>query len=126
MAKTGDRIYREIFFAHNGPGPYACVECNKEVGFLEVLVHHDDHDRSNNNIENLMASHRGCHTAHHSTGRGVGNKASEETKQKMSESHKKRWAARSPEERSEIGLKSAANRDQSALMEKAWKTRKGL
>ena len=125
MAKAADRLYREIFFAHNGPGPYSCVECDTEVGFFDVLVHHDDHDRSNNTIENLMPSHRGCHTKHHSIGRGVGTKDSEETKRKKSEAQKKRWAALSEEQRSAVGLKSAQNRDQAALMAKAWKTRRG-
>lgn len=128
MAKAGDRLYREIFFAHNGPGPYICKECEGEVTFFEVLVHHEDHDRSNNNLENLVPNHRGCHTIHHSTGRGLGKKASEETKAKMRESGLKRWATVSEEDRKEHGQISQKGRndDVSETLKKNWETRRKL
>lgn len=61
--------YREVFFAAHGFGPYACHFCDELVEFERVLVHHLDHDRSNNAPANLAAAHGPCHTSHHSRGR---------------------------------------------------------
>jgi hypothetical protein len=60
--------YREIFFAHNGTGPYPCRFCAEEVSMEEVLVHHVDDDHTNGAPENLAAAHRICHTGHHKKG----------------------------------------------------------
>lgn len=57
--------YRERFFAHNGPGPYACVFCDRDVVMDEVQVHHVDHDRKNNVVTNLAPCHVRCHTSYH-------------------------------------------------------------
>lgn len=114
MARQGDRYYREIFFAWNGPGPYTCVECSEEVTFYDVLVHHVNHDERDHRLVNLVPMHRGCHTKHHSTGRDLGKKASEETKTKMREAGLKRWATMSTEER----LKIASNVSKAAKRRK--------
>ena len=128
MAKAGDRKFREIFFAFNGPGPYKCYDCEKEVVFWEVLIHHENHDHSDNRLENLVPSHRGCHTRHHSTGRGVGKQVSEETREKMRVSGLKRWARLSEEERKVMGQLSKAGRtdDISETLQKNWETRREL
>jgi len=57
--------YREKFFAWLGPGPYQCFFCEKEVEFDIVIIHHIDHDRANDDLENLAPCHPGCHTKHH-------------------------------------------------------------
>lgn len=106
--------YREIFFAHNGPGPYSCFfECGKEVTFEEVIVHHVDHDESNNSIDNLVPAHRSCHNQYHFTilwnerrdellesqTRGHRTPHTEESRRKMSETHKARGNQPSAEAR---------------------------
>lgn len=57
--------YREVFFAYNGVGPYACAFCDEQVDFDVVTVHHLDHDHTNDDPENLAAAHKGCHNSHH-------------------------------------------------------------
>ena len=57
--------YREIFFAHHGPGPYLCFFCSELVDFDSVIVHHEDHNHANNDLLNLKASHGPCHNKHH-------------------------------------------------------------
>lgn len=107
--RRGKYIYREVFFAHNGPGPYVCFDCGQEVTFDEVLVHHKDHDDTNDDPCNLVAAHDGCHTSHHMRGwnkdpekvRSVGaavaksNRArviTDVLREKMRTSHQKAWA----------------------------------
>jgi len=63
------RLHRELFFAHNGPGPYDCFHCHTEVDFSSVTVHHVDDDHDNNAIENLVPMHNGCHRQYHATKR---------------------------------------------------------
>lgn len=63
--KRSKYLYREVFFAHEGPGPYRCFFCGKPVVMDEVIVHHIDEDRTNNAIENLAGAHDPCHTSHH-------------------------------------------------------------
>lgn len=63
------RRHREVFFAHNGAGPWACHFCGEDVEFDAVQVHHLDEDHGNNDPSNLGASHRGCHTKHHAVWR---------------------------------------------------------
>lgn len=72
-------VYRQIFLDHYGQGPYPCVFCGLDVTWPEVDVHHHDHDRSNNEPENLTPCHSACHNRHHKTG----SKHSDETKNKM-------------------------------------------
>lgn len=126
MALAGDRKFREIFFAFNGAGPYSCYDCGKDVDFWTVLIHHENHDHSDNRLENLVPSHRGCHTRHHSIGRGIGKSPSKETREKMRQSGLKRWSNMSEEERKINGKKSfdGRNDDRSETMKKSWETRR--
>ncbi len=114
--------YREVFLAHNGPGPYACYfECSNPVMFEELVVHHKDHDHTNNSLDNLVPAHRLCHNGHHlralwadspekmldSESRGHRTPHSEETRRKISEGHKEKGLRPSDEAR--------------ALAREAWK-----
>jgi hypothetical protein len=109
--------HREIFFAHNGPGPYKCVECKKRIWFKDVTVHHHDGNHDNNKPRNLVPMHFKCHRALHCrlrTGikRGpnkkrdyiftdehrakisrakTGQSVSPEARAKISAAHKRRW-----------------------------------
>lgn len=126
MGKRDERKYREIFFAWNGPGPYECDLCKENVDFWSVLIHHKNHDEGDHRLVNLQPLHRGCHTRHHSLGRGAGKVVSEETKFKMSIAQIQRWANMSDEERSVIGKKAADTRApiQQELLQKMWATRR--
>ena len=47
-----------------------CYFCNVRISWEDILlnkwtIHHKDHDRSNNKIENLEICHRGCHRSYH-------------------------------------------------------------
>ena len=83
---TGPRAHQIIFFLVNGTGPWSCHFCGEEInetgkrlGGRSLIVHHVDWDHSNNDPENLVATHWGCHTRHHVQG----SKHSEETKSNM-------------------------------------------
>lgn len=70
--------YRKLFLTAHGDGPYVCVFCPEAVLAISAktkflkrddgVVHHQDHDRENNELENLVAAHHGCHVSHHMTG----------------------------------------------------------
>lgn len=66
--------YREVFFAANGFGPFTCVFCESAVEATEVSVHHVDHDRKNDSLENLVPAHQGCHSRAHNSGESPGMK----------------------------------------------------
>lgn len=83
-----NRRYREVFFAHNGPGPYTCFYCEEDVTFKEVAVHHKDENKRNNDPENLEAAHDDCHMAHHNRLRG---KQSARTRARKSTAMKQLW-----------------------------------
>lgn len=100
--------YRELFFAHNGAGPYECYfQCGSLVTFDEVIVHHKDDDFTNDAVANLAPAHRVCHNGHHfkelwaerrpellaSQTRGHRTPHSEETRRKISETKKSRGQA---------------------------------
>lgn len=62
--------------------PTTCAFCDNEITRWgsrgdDGVVHHVDQDRSNNDIENLVAMHRRCHVAHHSLLRNYGPVSSE-------------------------------------------------
>lgn len=48
-----------------GEACYFCQETIEESGFGKALVHHIDHDHTNNEPENLAPAHWGCHSRHH-------------------------------------------------------------
>ena len=109
--------YRGVWETENSlPAP--CSFCGIEVtawgrGADDGVIHHVDEDRSNNALENLLLAHKACHTAHH----GYGKWKSEETRQKMSESAKRRYE--DPEQRAITaaalkGNKNGAGRKDSA------------
>lgn len=81
-------FHRDVFFAANGFGPFACFECGAEIAFEDVVVHHVDHDHTNNDANNLVPSHFSCHSAYHMRVRTV----SDETRQRMSAAQKKRYS----------------------------------
>ncbi len=68
--------YRKIFLKAYGPFPHPCYfNCGEEVkpwaGKLTSdapVIHHEDHDQSNNAPENLKPAHHGCHLSHHHKG----------------------------------------------------------
>ena len=63
------QMHREVFLAHNGPGPWRCRGCALDVLFSSVFdVHHLDHDHSNNDPLNLVAMHPECHSRLHKEG----------------------------------------------------------
>lgn len=61
--------HREVFFAYNGPGPFTCFDCGKDVVMEEVHVHHRDNDKTNNEPNNLAAAHPDCHSRFTNLGR---------------------------------------------------------
>lgn len=105
--------YREMFFANNGPGPYSCFFCKEKVVFDEVIIHHINHDETDNNLKNLTPCHRTCHNGYHfkelwserreeflaSPTRGNRKPHSEETKKKISETKKRLGQQPTPEAR---------------------------
>ena len=68
-----------VWLAASGPGPWPCTFCGEPVlrlgdrrteGTKAGIVHHDDRNRSNNDIGNLRAAHDGCHSRYHHAARG--------------------------------------------------------
>jgi hypothetical protein len=56
-----EMTHREVFFAANGFGPWSCYDCGELVSRGELHVHHVDEDRGNDDPQNLVAMHNGCH-----------------------------------------------------------------
>jgi len=76
MAKQSSKISRVreflLWFATKHPQKcYFCKEPLEPERFREgdsadgILLHHIDHDRSNNDVKNLVFAHRGCHRSYH-------------------------------------------------------------
>ena len=59
---AGSRLHRDVWEYHNGPIPSG-------KGWH---IHHVDHDRSNNSIDNLKLIDAPAHSAHHHAGHGRG------------------------------------------------------
>jgi hypothetical protein len=138
-------LHIRLFFAHNGLGPYTCFFCGDDVALEKVTIHHKNHDHDDNRKSNLKASHSGCHSRHHATGRvksvrerekisttrkgmfargelttptqGIGH--SPETCAKISVSHM--GIRPSDETRAKI---SAANKGNSDVVRRGWETRR--
>lgn len=60
-----NRKYRRIFLAHNGAGPWPCIECQENVVFNTLCVHHLDGNDKNHDPLNLAPTHRSCHQRIH-------------------------------------------------------------
>ena len=111
------RRYVEVFYAFNGPGPYQCMFCEKQIlawwdvdwdgSFDErnanaLVVHHLDENHFNNHPENLAPIHYGCHTALHRRSAPLVAKGShlpEIWKQRISSGIERRMNSMSDEER---------------------------
>lgn len=113
--------YRELFFAHNGVGPYKCsFDCGSLVLFEEAVIHHKNGDHTDNSIDNLEAAHRLCHNGHHLrelwndrrddmlSGEARGHRVphSEETKKQISDKKKSLDQKPSDEAREKARLKN--------------------
>lgn len=59
MYKTGIGNFSQRAFAHYGR------KCNRCTSIRFLVVHHRDHDRTNNHITNLEVLCKGCHQVHH-------------------------------------------------------------
>jgi len=105
--------YREIFFAHNGIGPWPCFECGENVFAEELYVHHSDHDHYNDEPGNLVAAHPGCHSGYHKRMRG--DRQTDYQKLRASETHRGR--KKTPEE---IAKRVAARRANAAKRGARW------
>lgn len=59
------RRYRRAFLRHHGLGPWSCHGCGGEVTLQTLNVHHLDEDHMNEDADNLVPIHRGCHGTLH-------------------------------------------------------------
>lgn len=67
------RFYQRVFIEANGPGPWPCHFCAKEVprfgrGYGLGVIHHYDGDFENNDPGNLKVKHSQCHSYEHHAG----------------------------------------------------------
>lgn len=96
MGRKNERYYRKLFFTSTNFGPYDCFFCKEFIEVTEVCVHHIDNNHENDDLANLTASHKSCHTSHHRSmmpdeerkahsERMRNRVVSEETRQKMRE-----------------------------------------
>lgn len=54
--------HRFVFYEHNGTGPFKCHWCGVDIGWECMDIDHVDDNRSNNDINNLVASCHKCNT----------------------------------------------------------------
>jgi hypothetical protein len=61
---TGDpkHSYRDTALKHSG---YVCQRCGFDKNKAAIVVHHKDHNRENNIIDNLEVLCANCHAVHH-------------------------------------------------------------
>jgi hypothetical protein len=96
--------YREVFFAHNGLGPFTCafIGCWIKTPLVpwedapfnaRLVIHHVDCDETNHAPENLVAVHFGCHRTIHGQ--------DDATRNKQVVAARVRWSR--PEERAKQG-----------------------
>lgn len=57
------REHRVVYYDANGPGPFDCYHCGKEVGWDGMHIDHLDDNTKNNDISNLVASCPVCNQA---------------------------------------------------------------
>ena len=75
-----------------GWGPWVCHDCEGIVTPEDLHIHHADHDRSNDDPENLVPMHMRCHHQHHSRG-NPGRKLSSDFERSMAD---RKWSKMSP------------------------------
>ena len=78
--KGGKRAYKNIALKYYGKKCMTCGKVDEREKYIHV--HHKDHNRNNNCIENLEVLCAKCHSAEHP------RKASEYQKKRASETHK--------------------------------------
>jgi len=61
---NGESSYRRLALLEYG---YKCQKCGYEANKAAIEVHHKDHNRENNTIENLEVLCANCHAIHHNT-----------------------------------------------------------
>lgn len=59
---TGEHGYRLLALNKHG---YKCMRCGYDKNNAAIVVHHKDHNRDNNLIENLEVLCANCHAIHH-------------------------------------------------------------
>ncbi len=87
-----DRKHVLVFLANTHAQPWPCHFCGEDVwlemgnryGARALLVHHLDDNHYNDVAENLVPSHRGCHTGYTMTKTMTGRTLTEEHKAKIS------------------------------------------
>lgn len=52
--------HRLNFYDFHGDGPFKCFDCNKDISWEDMHVHHLDENKQNNEIKNLAASCPKC------------------------------------------------------------------
>lgn len=57
---------RAEFIEKHGPGPHPCYFCGELAE--KFHVHFIDHDKNNDDVNNLARAHPGCHMSHHKAG----------------------------------------------------------
>jgi len=120
------RSYRRKFYEANPTGPWICYYCGVAVNdFSKVVVHHKDESWRNEDLENLVSIHKGCHTKVHprkwseTSRREVGNRArgrvlTERQKKKISDSHKNRKPVSAETKRKMVAAQTARRKREAA------------
>ena len=89
---------------HHGGPPWPCHFCDVPVESVTRgvgSVHHLDHDRSNNDVSNLVFAHQACHARYHVGVTDIW--LDPDFKARRSETVTAVWARRTPEERVAVG-----------------------
>lgn len=72
-------VHRAVLYDHMGVGPHRCHWCSGDVvwgdrGLSELVPDHLDDTKTNNTVQNLVASCRPCNTSRSAKGRVPHNK----------------------------------------------------
>lgn len=126
------RAYHRAFQTAYGEQPWWCLRCGEEA----EVIHHVDHDRTNNEIENLQSLCSNCHRFVHrgqvrppATGQNIaaskrGKPRSEDTKRKLSEALKGKPATKSAESRRGRRLSKTHRENLSKATKRWWDERR--
>lgn len=65
LSDASGRVYqhRLVYHRHNGNGPFKCYHCEKSVTWKDMHIDHLDCNKTNNSIENIVASCARCNMA---------------------------------------------------------------